>query len=107
AEKEREKITRQLNPEPDSLHEFLNDTKDSWRDTIGKVIRPELLNQKNLNPQFVDGSQALYGLEINLNLVEQNEFTKSENQLKQQREALKKDILNYEEDITRIKTELG
>nr|WP_208767192.1 ATP-binding protein [Vibrio cidicii] len=55
AEKEREKITRQLNPEPDSLHEFLNDTKDSWRDTIGKVIRPELLNQKNLNPQFVDG----------------------------------------------------
>ncbi|KYN26170.1 hypothetical protein AUQ44_13580 [Vibrio cidicii] len=52
-------------------------------------------------------SQALYGLEINLNLVEQNEFTKSENQLKQQREALKKDILNYEEDITRIKTELG
>lgn len=108
-EKEREKITRQLNPDPDSLHEFLNDTKDSWRDTIGKVIRPELLSQKNLNPQFVDGdgSQALYGLKINLNLVEPNEFTKSENQLKQQREVLKKDILNYEEDITRIKAKLG
>lgn len=108
-EKEREKITRQLNPEPDSLHEFLNETKYAWRDTIGKVIRPELLSQKNLNPQLVGGesSQALYGLEINLNLVEPNEFTKSENQLKQQREVLKKDILNYEEDITRIKTELG
>ncbi|HDY7676661.1 TPA: ATP-binding protein [Vibrio vulnificus] len=109
AEVEREKITRQLNPEPDSLHEFLNDTKDCWRDTIGKVIRPELLRQKNLNPQLLDGngSQALYGLEINLNLVEPNEFTKSENQLKQQRDVLKKDIFNYEEDITRIKTELG
>ncbi|BCG17524.1 hypothetical protein HLBS07_13760 [Vibrio alginolyticus] len=109
AEVEREKITRQLNPEPDSLHEFLNDTKDSWRNTIGKVIRPELLSQKNLNPQLLDGngSQALYGLEINLNLVEPNEFTKSENQLKQQRDVLKKDIFNYEEDVTRIKTELG
>lgn len=91
------------------MHEFLNDTKDCWRDTIGKVIRPELLRQKNLNPQLLDGngSQALYGLEINLNLVEPNEFTKSETQLKQQRDVLKKDIFNYEEDITRIKTELG
>lgn len=55
----------------DSLYGWLNQNKSGWENTIGKVIDEELLFQDGLSPKMLNESATLYGLQINLNDIEQ------------------------------------
>ncbi|MCG5495185.1 ATP-binding protein [Ectothiorhodospira variabilis] len=57
----------QRDPAQGSLRHFLRHHRPGWEQSLGKVIAPELLQRRDLAPQFNDGaSDDLYGLVVDL-----------------------------------------
>lgn len=51
-------------PKEGSLLEFLSKTRPGWQQTIGRVVRPEVLHHTGLNPVPVDEGESFYGVAI-------------------------------------------
>jgi len=61
----------------------LRENDPTWVNTVGKIIRPELLERSDLGPTFSIANNLLYGWELNLHKIDQPEFAQDEESLKQ------------------------
>jgi hypothetical protein len=100
--KQREELLALISPKDNTLRSFLNENMEDWNSTIGKVIRPELLSAKGLEPQISDDKTSLLGLQINLSNTDVPEYSQKNDVLEQRRAAIEKDIFNLEAEITSI-----
>ncbi len=60
-----------IDSQKDSFYGWLNQNYPQWENTIGKVIdEKNILFNKELQPKLSEKSKSLYGVEINLNAIE-------------------------------------
>ncbi|RDV25214.1 ATP-binding protein [Alteromonas aestuariivivens] len=83
-EKNVEKIRALLYPGEGSLLEFLRGNLDNWEQSLGKVIRPELLERCDLAPKLAGDKAGLLGVELALEALDTPEYAQTEQALKQQ-----------------------
>ncbi|WP_114418503.1 ATP-binding protein [Marinospirillum perlucidum] len=75
-------IQRQQVPEAGSLRHFLRSHQPGWEQTLGKVLRPELLERSDLAPQQLDqDTRAIYNLQLDLNAIELPDSARDEQTL--------------------------
>lgn len=84
AQQEYEALQRQCEPKAGSLRAFLQEQQPGWQHRIGKVIRAELLERTDLNPQLQPDSDAsLYQLRLDLSRLELPPHARDDEQLAQ------------------------
>ncbi len=99
-QQQHQQCQKRLRPDPGSLHYFLDNTVEGWERNIGRVIAPELLESKDLNPQHSESAQAnFYGLELNLDVLADRETLITDKTLLEQQE---KDLFDR---LTRVEEE--
>lgn len=59
-----------LNPDPDSLLHFLRANHPEWTQDIAKVIKDDILTSKSLSPSIEQDAGTLYGLSLDLTLLD-------------------------------------
>lgn len=102
-------LDKQINPTSHSFRSQLNKHLPDWRNSIGKVIRPGLLNKTNLDPVFQQGDEFqnhLYGVSLMLDNIELPEHAMTEQQLIEKREHLLYEEQNLEKHIKEARTKL-
>ena len=79
-------IEELLYPGNDSLLEFLRKEQPQWHNTLGKVIRPDLLKRQDLKPELVnnEGAKYIMGVSLDLSMIDQPDYALSEQELQQQ-----------------------
>jgi hypothetical protein len=99
---------KRLRPEAGSLHYFLDNEVEGWERNIGRVIAPELLESKDLNPQRVESALShFYGLDINLDtLVDRESQITDKASLEQQEKDLFDRLTSVEEEQKRLEASL-
>lgn len=81
----RQQLQAQLLPEVDSLQYFLTNEPlaAGWKDNIGRVLSAQHLARKDLNPQWLTSSNNLFGLQIDLDQLQDNDLQLNENELRE------------------------
>ena len=88
-----DEVNRLLFPGEGTLLEFLRAGKPDWPITLGKVIKPELLESKKLNPRLVDAKNEnhentnFFGVELDLESVVEPEAGANESALQEKLQA--------------------
>lgn len=98
----RTNILKVLNPEDGTLLYFLEEQSIEWRESIGKVIRPDLLQTKGLSPSLGELTDSIYGLKLDLDKVSESEFLKDRDLLVKESEELKVQIDALEKEHDRL-----
>jgi len=83
-EKAVNKINALLYPGEGSLLEFLRANVDDWELSLGKVIRPELLERTDLVPEMGDATDTFMGIKLALGELDTPDYAYTEQALKQQ-----------------------
>ena len=83
-EKSVNKINGLLYPGEGSLLEFLRANVDDWEESLGKVIRPELLDRTDLAPNLEEQVETFMGVKLALNELDTPDYASTEQALKQQ-----------------------
>lgn len=83
AEHQVEDVKALLYPGEGSLLEYLRANVDAWENSIGRLIRPELLDRTDLHPKPVDNTEGLYGVSLALGQLDAPAYAKTEQDLKQ------------------------
>jgi len=97
-------IETKIKQSKSSLYGWLNDTIPNWENTIGKVIDEDnVLFNSELNPKLVDKSSTFFGIELNLNALDNR--IKTVKEYHQEIEELKNNILRIQKLIARIDEE--
>lgn len=100
ARQEHEQLQRQSEPKPGSLRAFLQEQQPGWQQRIGKVIRAELLERTDLNPQLLPQAETgLYQLQIELGRLATPPHARDEEQLAQ---ALKDAMAQVREEQAQL-----
>ncbi len=100
AQQEHEQLQRQSEPRAGSLRAFLQEQQPGWQQRIGKVIRAELLERTDLNPQLQPQAEtSLYQLRLDLSRLETPPHARDDEQLAQ---ALKDAMARVREEQTRL-----
>lgn len=81
-EKQVAKINALLYPGEGSLLEFLRANVDEWENTVGKVVRPELLDRTDLSPKVAESVSDLFGVTLELAALDAPEYAQNEQALK-------------------------
>ena len=81
-EKAVDKVKALLYPGQGSLLEFLRANVDDWESSLGKVLRPELLERTDLTPTTGEGD-SFYGLSLALSAIDTPDYAHTEQSLKQ------------------------
>tara|TARA_B100000614_G_scaffold223678_1_gene212153 strand:+ start:802 stop:4488 length:3687 start_codon:yes stop_codon:yes gene_type:complete len=82
AEQQVEDVNALLYPGEGSLLEYLRANVDDWEGSIGRLIRPELLDRTDLNPKPADSAGGLYGVELALEHLDAPAYAQTEQDLK-------------------------
>ena len=92
-EKAVNKINALLYPGEGSLLEFLRANVDDWELSLGKVVRPELLERADLAPAMAKDAQGeshtFMGVKLALTELDTPDYAFTEQALKQQLQKLK------------------
>lgn len=72
-----------LYPGEGSLLEFLRANVDDWESSVGKLIRPELLERTDLAPKAEGDSASFFGVALSLENLSSPEYAQTEQSLKQ------------------------
>ncbi|WP_346993556.1 ATP-binding protein [Alteromonas gracilis] len=83
-EKAVNKINGLLYPGEGALLEFLRANVDDWELSLGKVIRPELLERTDLAPSMEGTNETFMGVKLALSELDTPEYAQTEQALKQQ-----------------------
>lgn len=84
-ESEQQALNELLYPGHHSLLEFLRKEHSGWEGSLGKVIRPELLQRSDLKPALSpDAAETFYRVMLDLAVIDAPEYAHSEQALKQQ-----------------------
>lgn len=100
----RNELEDKIKNSKDSLYGWLNQNKPGWENTIGKVIDEKLLFQDGLSPKLLNESSTLYGIEINLNDIEQK--IKTIDDYRFELSKLNENIEQYQKDIQEVTSDL-
>lgn len=100
--RKREDLIRRIEPEENSLRAYLNETAPDWHLSFGKIIRPELLDRKNLKPTPSESDNGIFGLTLDLEAVELTEEAQSVEVLKQKEVEISKDIRAIDEQLSEL-----
>ncbi|MBY5991304.1 ATP-binding protein [Ferrimonas balearica] len=73
-------------PKDHSLLKFLRQEQPDWYQSLGKVIRPELLQRNDLKPSLKGEADAFYGIALELGNVDAPDYAQDEQALEQQAE---------------------
>lgn len=84
-------IEKNLSEGQSTFYGWLNEAVPGWESSIGKVVDREVLFNTNLSPKKSTPSDSLYGVEVNLNALEQSVKTVEE----------------YQADIKRLKDKVA
>jgi chromosome segregation ATPase len=72
-------LHRQRDPEEGSLRHFLRFHQPGWEQTLGKVLRPDLLERSDLAPQQLPESSAgIFNLHLDLNAIDLPDYARDE-----------------------------
>ncbi|WP_025903937.1 ATP-binding protein [Tatumella sp. UCD-D_suzukii] len=77
-EEKLQQLHRQLDPEQGTLRHFLRSHYESWELNLGKVLSEHLLERKDLQPELRKLSGSLYGLQLELNVLDLPDFAQDE-----------------------------
>lgn len=100
----RNELEDKIKNSKDSLYGWLNQNKPGWENTIGKVIDEKLLFQDGLSPKLLNESSTLYGIQINLNDIEQK--IKTIDDYRFELSKLNENIEQYQKDIQEVTSDL-
>ena len=64
-QKEEISITENLSKSENALYGWLNNNKNGWENTIGKMVSEEVLFNTDLSPEKIDESNSFFGIHIN------------------------------------------
>ncbi|WP_163557387.1 ATP-binding protein [Halomonas sp. NO4] len=93
AEAHRDALLLQRDPAQGSLRQFLRHHRPGWEQSLGKVIAPELLERRDLAPQFNDAaSDDLYGLALDLAAIALPDYAQDEVSLLAEIEAAEESL---------------
>ena len=81
-----EQIMAWAAPESGTLRAALQKQGESWTSTVAKVLRPELLDRKDLKPEFFSEDDKLYGWSLNLDAIATPAYARSLEELAGQRD---------------------
>ncbi|WP_019615137.1 ATP-binding protein [Psychromonas ossibalaenae] len=83
-------VEQQLLPEAGSLQHYLCNEADAvgWKDNIGRLLSAQQLSRKDLDPKWVGNSDSFYGLQLDLQLLQDNDLQLNENELREKAAAL-------------------
>ncbi len=88
----------QRDPAQGSLRHFLRHHRPGWEQSLGKVIAPELLERRDLAPQFnEEGSDDLFGLALDLAAIALPDYAQDEASLLAEIEAAEQALAQAEE----------
>ncbi len=107
---EKSEALKQLNPPESSLIGFMEKHMPQWRESVGKVIRKDLLIKEGLKPYLTDeymedgGSvDGVYGLGLSLDEIEEPEYIQGRQELEDQISRITEEITAEEDLISRKK----
>ncbi|EOJ4662509.1 ATP-binding protein [Escherichia coli] len=78
AEEQLQQLHRQLDPEQGTLRHFLRSRYEDWEQNLGKVLNKNLLERKDLQPDLRELSESLYGLQLELSVLDMPDFAQDE-----------------------------
>ncbi|EBW2325331.1 ATP-binding protein [Salmonella enterica subsp. enterica serovar Agoueve] len=78
AEEQLQQLHRQLDPEQGTLRHFLRSRYEGWEQNLGKVLNKNLLERKDLQPELREVSESLYGLQLELSVLDMPDFAQDE-----------------------------
>ncbi|GAA0368258.1 ATP-binding protein [Bowmanella denitrificans] len=84
AQQQVDKIEALLYPGQGSLLEFVRREMPDWPKSLGKVINAELLTRKDLKPELGEVHDSLFGLKLDVSLLDTPDYAHSEQQLQSQ-----------------------
>ncbi|WP_087505659.1 ATP-binding protein [Neiella marina] len=97
-ESESREINEMLYPGHHSLLEFLRKEHSGWESSLGKVIHPDLLQRSDLKPALLpDAADAVYQVALDLGAIEAPEYSRSEQELKQQLQSVEEQLKRAQE----------
>ncbi len=94
-------------PKDHTLLKFLRQEQPNWYQTLGKVIRPELLQRSDLAPTRVDNSEALYGIALALGNLEAPAHAQDEATLTEQAEQARLALAQACDAQAQLETAIG
>lgn len=77
-EEQLQRLHRQLDPEQGTLRHFLRLHYEGWEQNLGKVLNENLLERKDLRPETGELSESLYGLQLDLSVLDMQDFAQDE-----------------------------
>jgi len=83
-EKALAKLNGLLYPGEGSLLEFLRENVEDWEQSLGKIIRPELLERSDLAPSLASDNSSVMGVMLSLSELDTPEYAQNEKALKAQ-----------------------
>ncbi|EBU0430694.1 ATP-binding protein [Salmonella enterica] len=78
AEEQLLQLHRQRDPEQGTLRYFLRVRYEGWEQNLGKVLNENLLERKDLQPDLRELSESLYGLQLELSVLDMPDFAQDE-----------------------------
>ena len=116
-------IESQLLPINGSLHQFLDHCEEAngWKDNIGRILSTEQLNRTDLAPTWQGKINNLYGLQIEIDQLENSDLQLSESELREKAtvledkrvaqkvsiESIDAQLAVLNKDVTAQQTEIG
>jgi len=82
-----EQVRKLLYPDDGSFLSVLRRESPAWGETVGRVVHPDILKRKDLNPVLENSSNTLFGWNIQLDNVGEKEYALSEEKLRQKFQA--------------------
>jgi chromosome segregation ATPase len=99
----------QLLPEAGSLQYFLSneDNAADWKNNIGKVLSAEELARKDLNPRWVGSTNSLFGLQIDLEQLQNQDLQLNEAELREKLTDVEHKLSSVSKHISDIELQLN
>lgn len=73
-----------LSPVPGTLRDVLVHHDQPWTQSIAKVLQPDLLDRKDLKPNWLGESHAVYGWALNLDVIDAPLYARSIDEITRQ-----------------------
>lgn len=102
-------IEQQLLPQVGSLQHFLcnEPLAVNWKDNIGRLLSTEQLARTDLDPQWCGESDSFYGLQIDLQQLQDSDLQLNENELRDKAANLDQKCLQQSDKITALDQQLS
>ncbi len=83
-------VEMQLLPQKGSLQYFLmhEPQASQWKDNIGRLLSSTQLKRTDLSPQWKQGCESFYGLQLDLQVLEESDLSLNEMQLREKLSVL-------------------